>query len=54
LPFLGPPLAGAAAAGVGLGLDGGLGACLLAALFAGFAPIALNALWKWRLRRGDQ
>jgi hypothetical protein len=39
---------------VGVGLNGDLRQCLLAALVAGFLPIGVNALWKWRLRRGDQ
>jgi len=52
LPWLGPPLAGAAA---GLAsrywLNGGFWGSLLIALVVGFAPIVAYRLWKHRHHR---
>jgi hypothetical protein len=51
LPFLGPPLAGVGAGLAGSVLGFGFWGALIAALVAGFIPIAAYRLWKWRYER---
>lgn|GEM_PF-167415 len=54
LPWLGPPFAGWAAAGVGrLWPEAGFWTALLAALIFGFLPIIVHRVWRARGQRND-